>query len=462
MKPLPIGTILGWVQGRVESGGTDLTITGCTTRLGRIRPRTLLFNLSRQPGRPGNAGVGWAVVTDVDFTIGPPDGVTVIRVADVETAYWQLVEHYRALFNIPVIGVTGTCGKTTTKEMIRHILAKDRRVVATYKSRNALHRHLGYLLRLDDRTRAAVFEMGVAAPGDMQTACRYFRPRVGVITNIGVDHLGAFRSLAEYAAAKASMMDGIEPGGTLVLNRDDRRIRTIDFGRFQGGIVTFGRAADADYRILSIRQEPERLRMRLTCKGETAEIPVPGHGLFTAYNAAAAIAAAAAVGVPWHTAAARLASFHPTERHFEYKRGLGGSTVIDDSWSTNPTSARAALRLFRALSHGKTAVAVLGHMALLGRAGGTYHYGLGQQAARLGIDRLVLVGEGTDEIRRGALEAGMPPDQVVLCRSGAEAAEAILPWLNPNTMCLVKTSMLESFSDLVERITLPAPGRGER
>lgn len=455
MKALPIQTIIQWVEGRVESGRADLTVNRVALRLRQVRPRTVFFNLRREPGRPGRAGGGWAVVTDVPFAADPPGGVTIIRVANVRAAYWRMVDGYRALFDIPVIGVTGTCGKTTTKEMIRHILAKDRRVIATYKSRNARFRHMSYLLRIDERTQAAVFEMGVAAPGDMQQACRYFRPRVGVVTNIGVDHLGAFGGLAGYVRAKAAIMDGVDPAGTLVLNADDANIRAIRFSRFPGRLVTFGQSPDANYRILSAVQEAGRMRVALAHAGQRTEFRVPGYGTFTASNAAAAIAAAAAIGVDWRAAAARLATFHPAERHFEFKRGVNGSTVIDDSWSTNPTSAVEALRLFRSLSQGKTAVAVLGRMALLGRQSGAYHYQVGCEAGRLGIDRLLIIGAGAEEIRRGALETGMEPGRVLVCRSSAEAAAALLGLLNPQTVCLVKTTMLESYADLVGRITLP-------
>lgn len=455
MKALPISTVVRWVEGRVESGPVDLTVNRFAARPGKIRPRSLFFNLERLPGRPGRTGGGWAVVTDVDFAAGPAGGVTVIRVADVKAAYWRLVDAYRGQFDIPVIGVTGTCGKTTTKEMLRHILAGSGRVVATYKSRNALHRHMGYLLRIDSRTRAAVFEMGVAAPGDMQTACRYFRPRVGVITNIGVDHLGAFGGLAGYIRAKASLMDGVDPAGTLVLNADDANIRGIDFSRFPGRRVTFGRRDDADFRILLARQEEGRLCVILFHDGQTVEFRVAGYGFFTARNAAAAVAAADAAGVPWQTAAARLAGYRPTERHFEVRRGVNGSTVIDDSWSTNPTSAREALRLFHSFAKGRQTIAVLGRMALLGRAGPAYHYRLGGEAARLGIDWLLAVGPGAEEIGRGAREGGMAPARIVFCRDSGAVAAALLPLLGPGTVCLVKTTMLESYADLIGRITLP-------
>lgn len=461
MKALPIQTIVRWVGGRVESGPVDLTVNHFAPRLRKVRPRSLCFNLRRLPNRPGRTGGGWAVVTDVDFAADPPEGVTVIRVADVQAAYWRMVDAYRAQFDIPVIGVTGTCGKTTTKEMIRHILACDRRVIATYKSRNALHRHMGYLLRIDDRTRAAVFEMGVAAPGDMELACRYFRPRVGVITNIGVDHLGAFGGLEGYIRAKASLMDGVDPAGTLVLGADDLNIRAIDFSRFHGRIVTFGLSEGADYRVLLARQEAGRLCVTLFHDGQTTEFRVAGYGFFTALNAAAAVAAAAAVGVDWRTAAVRLAGYHPTERHFEVKRGVSGSTVIDDSWSTNPTSAGEALRLFRSLAHGRETVAVLGRMALLGRASAAYHYRLGGEAAGLRIDRLLVVGPGAEEIARGAREGGMDPARITVCPDSGAAAAALLPLLGPRTICLVKTTMLESYASLIGRITLP-PGRKSR
>jgi UDP-N-acetylmuramoyl-tripeptide--D-alanyl-D-alanine ligase len=124
-----------------------------------------------------NAGCPYcAIITDKPLNVEMlSDNITVMQVADINTAYWKFVDFYRSLFNIPVVGVTGTCGKTTTKEMIVHILSENYKVNATHKSLNADFRHLGYLLDINDDTQAGVFEMGVAAPGDLKRCCRYFK-----------------------------------------------------------------------------------------------------------------------------------------------------------------------------------------------------------------------------------------------------------------------------------------------
>lgn len=457
MKLLPLETIARWVDGTLTQGG-NIGIQSVVVRSRELETGGLLFNVARETPadflRHCPRG-GCAVVTDMDFAAaaGEPSAA-VVRVKDVGAAYWAFVTAYRGLFEIPVIGVTGTCGKTTTKEMLRHILEGKYRVTSTYRSYNARRRHLGYLMEIDERTQAAVYEMGVAAPGDMQAACRYFRPQVGVITNIGVDHLAAFGSLDAYIRAKAEMVRGLEGRSTLILNMDDENTRTISLAGYQGRVMYFGTDGKADFQIRSFRQESGKVSFVLRHAGADYPVTVPGHGGFTAFNAAAAIAAAYAVGFDMRGACERMADFRPVESHFEEKRGAAGSTVIDDTWSTNPTSTMAALGLLRELSAGRTTVAALGRMSLLGRQSEPYHIECGRKAAELGIDYLVVIGEDARAIGEGALQGGMSPERVIYCRGEEDTADALLKLLDSHTVALVKTSMIQSFSGLIDRITV--------
>lgn len=457
MKLLSLETIARWVDGTFTQGG-DRSIRNVAIRSRDLEADGVLFNTAREAPayflRHCPRG-GCAVVTDMDFTaVSREPSVAIIRVKDIGTAYWQFVAAYRGLFDIPVIGVTGTCGKTTTKEMIAHILAGKYRVNSTYKSYNARRRHLGYLLEIDESTQAAVYEMGVAVPGDMRVACRYFRPQVGVMTNIGVDHLAAFGTLEAYIQGKAEMVRELGQRSTLVLNMDDENIRTISLAGYPGRVLYFGTDEKADFRINSVRQADGRVQFILRHGDIDYPIRVPGCGEFTAFNAAAAVAAAYAVGFDVSTAGERLAGFQPVERHFEFKRGASGSTVIDDTWSTNPTSAMAALKLLRDVSAGRTTVAALGRMALLGRQSGPYHIECGRKVAELGIDYLVVVGDDARAIGEGALQGGMDPSHVIFCREVEDSAAALLKLLNRHAVALVKTTMMESFSGLIDRITV--------
>ncbi|HEX3043658.1 MAG TPA: Mur ligase family protein [Bacillota bacterium] len=456
MKPLSLKMIVEIMNGTIIQGMDDLFIHEIETRWKRFKPNTLFFDFYHGPSLPLNRdpkNFPYAIVTyRPDSFTGPSENVTIIRVADIEEAYWKFIDFYRNLFSIPVIGVTGTCGKTTTKEMVKHILSKTYQVSATYKSYNASFRNLGYLLEMNDDTQAAVFEMGVAFAGDLITSCRYFKPRVGIITNIGIDHLQAFGTLDAYIKAKAEILEGLDYQGTLILNADDENIQKIDLHKFRGKILYFGHSDSSHYKILKIIPEDGILQCTFQYQEKIYHFSVPGHGAFYAYNAVAAIAAAHSVGLEIGEAGQRLASFQNVERHFEIKEGIQGSTIIDDTWSTNPTSVEAALKLLQSLSHGKMTIAVLGKMSLLGSQSGKYHYQTGAKVAELGIDRLIVIGPGADEIWRGAIENGMESNDVYFCKDSDETYEVLQKLLEITSLVLVKTSMLSSYKDLMDKI----------
>jgi len=394
-----------------------------------------------------------AIVTDKpeNFSASPKK-ITIIEVSNIKLACMRFISFYRRLFDIPIIGVTGTCGKTTTKEMIKHILSQKYKVNATYKSYNAQFRHINYLTEIDDSTQAAVIEMGVASKGDLKLACSYFKPQTGVITNIGVDHLNAFGSIDAYIKGKAEFLEGLNNEGTLILNSDDENIKKIDLRSFKGNIIYFGKSESADFRISYIIQTEIGIEFALKNKNEMRKVKVPVNGEFNAYNAAAAIAAVQNLGLNLKEAIDALITFQNVERHFEIKQGLNGSILIDDTWSTNPTSAEAALKHLKSLSRGKKTVAVLGKMSLLGKQSEYHHNKIGEKAAETGIDELVLIGEGASEIGFGAIQSGMNSQNVHFCKSTDETFMVLQKILDNNTIALVKTSMMASFTNLINRL----------
>lgn len=456
MKSLPLKMIVETMNGEIEQGTDNLIIHDLVTRTKKIKQGTLLFDLHYDKYINPNIcqkDFPYAIATDrpANF-VGLTENITIIRVAEIRDAYWRFIDFYRNLFKIPVIGVTGTCGKTTTKEMIKHILAGTYNVNATYKSLNALFRNLGYLLEIDDDTQAAVYEMGVAFPGDLKTSCRFFQPQVGVITNIGIDHLQGFGTLEAYIKAKAEFLEGLGFKGTLILNADDENIQKIDLKKFQGNVIYFGFGNRSHFKASNLTQEKGVLKFLLQYGDQTYHFAIPGHGKFNVYNATAAIAAAHTMGLEVEEAGARLGSFQNVEKHFEFNEGINGSTIIDDTWSTNPTSVEAALKLLKSLSQGKKTIAVLGKMSLLGSQSTEYHSKTGEKVAILGIDQLVVIGDGADQIGLGALQKGMDQENVYFCKDSDETYEVLKKSLDETSIALVKTSMLASYTDLMNKI----------
>ncbi|MDF2686058.1 MAG: hypothetical protein K0S55_1239, partial [Clostridia bacterium] len=189
-------------------------------------------------------------------------------------------------------------------------------------------------------------------------------------------------------------------------------------------------------------------------KDEILDFFIPGYADFNAYNAAAAIAAAHTLGVNLKQAGDRLASFKNIEKHFELNKGINGSIVIDDTWSTNPTSTEIALELLKKLSLGKKTIAVLGRMSLLGSQSNKYHKKIGQIIASLGIDELIILGEDAGKIGLGALQKGMNQNNIHYCKDSDEAFNILKNVLDNNSIALIKTTMLASYDDLIDKIII--------
>jgi UDP-N-acetylmuramoyl-tripeptide--D-alanyl-D-alanine ligase len=460
MKSLPLKKIVQEIGGKILSGTDSVTINNVVIGIKNIKQYSLVFDVNREKyvrHMIYAKNSPCAIVTDKPENYTKSfENITIIEVSSIKAACLRFISFYRKLFDIPVIGVTGTCGKTTTKEMIKHILSQKYKVNATFKSYNAQFRHINYLMEIDDSTQAAVIEMGVAAKGDLKLACRYFKPQTGVITNIGIDHLNAFGTLDAYIKGKAEFLEGLDYKGTLILNADDENIKKIDLSDYKGNIIYFGKNKSADFKISNIMQNEGGIEFSLLYKNEFREIHVPVNGEFNAYNATAAIAAVLNLGFDLKEAIDALVTFQNVERHFEIKQGLNSSILIDDTWSTNPTSAEAALKHLKALSNGKKAIAVLGKMLLLGKQSEYHHKKIGEKVVEMGIDELVLIGDGAKEIGFGAIQSGMDTQNVHFCKSSDETIEVLQKLLNKNTIVLVKTSMMESFKKLIERLLKPA------
>lgn len=193
------------------------------------------------------------IVTDTSFSdMEELNSEQIIMVKDLKESFFKFTSYYRHLFHIPVVAITGTCGKSTTKEMLKHILEDTHNVQATISSKNADYYNLSYLLGMDEETDVAVFETAVSKTGDMMQSCKYFYPTIGIMTMIDVDHTDQIRSFHDYLAEKAKIMEGMNNEGTLILNSDDPYLSNIDTSKFKGEILTFGKNKNATFRIKSM------------------------------------------------------------------------------------------------------------------------------------------------------------------------------------------------------------------
>ncbi len=383
---------------------------------------------------------------------GEPCGF-LFRVDDPAAALGRLATFARRRWAGRVVAITGSNGKTTTKDATAALLAAKLR---TSKTVGNLNNELGLplsILRIDDDAEAAVLEMGMNHAGEIRRLAGIARPDVGVVTNVSAAHVGYFDSVEGVAAAKRELIEELGPGATAVLNADDERVRAFASVR-QGPSLTFGFANDADFRIDAAEAGPSGSTFRLHRKGR----PGPGPsfatsllGLHNVLNVAAALTASAALGLEPRELRAAAAALEPAEmRGRTYRRA--GVTILDDCYNSNPAAARTMLGALARLEGGRMA-AVLGEMRELGAESAALHRRLGEDAAAAGVELLVGVSGDAREIVAGAIEAGLPAAATAFFEDAETAGDALRTLLREGDRVLFKGSRGVTLEKALERAT---------
>lgn len=382
-------------------------------------------------------------------------GSKLIVVADPLAALTKLAVAARARSQAQIVAVTGSAGKTTTKEAMRTVFAA---VGETHASVKSFNNHWGVpltLARLPREARFGVFEIGMNHAGEITPLVKLVRPHISVITTVAAAHLEFFASVADIAVAKAEIFLGLEPGGTAVLNGDHEYLHIL-FGRAREAgvsrIVTYGFDESCDWRITGYEARGGRTHLSVVHDGQVHELSLQVQGRHMAANVVAALAAASLAGEGPSTAAAALASFGAPEGRGESAR-LGPADrpllLVDESYNANVASMTAALDVFAGASApGGRKVLVLGDMLELGPLGPELHASLKDAVLKSGADRIYLVGRAIDALGK-ALGEGFVTAQAA---SIDEIAEAILSSLAHGDAVMVKGSNGVRLSSLVKLI----------
>jgi UDP-N-acetylmuramoyl-tripeptide--D-alanyl-D-alanine ligase len=364
-----------------------------------------------------------------------------IAVDDPLRAFQDLARAHRDRFDVPVIAVSGSNGKTTTKEMIGRIVSER---FDTLVTRGNLNNQVGVpqtLFRLTPRHQAAVIEMGISGLGEMARLCEIARPTHGVLTNIGPTHLATLGTLRNVARAKGELLEALPREGTAILNADDRFFPEL-CGRVRGRTISFGYAPRADVRALDcISRGPALSRVRIGVRGRARPFTVSLHvsGRHNVANALAAAATGFGLGIGAGAIQAGLSRYRPSAMRSEVHRWRG-ATVLNDCYNANPASVRAALQWMADVKGAGRTVAVLGDMLELGEQAERIHRDLGRELARAGTDYLLTTGALGALIAAGARDAGMPKDRVVTAHDQAALALRLREVVRKGDVVLVKGS----------------------
>jgi len=339
------------------------------------------------------------------------------------------------------LGITGSSGKTSTKDLLGQVLATAGPTVSPPGSYN---NDIGLpltVLSADEDTRFLVLEMGARGPGHIARLCRVARPRIGVVLNVGSAHLGEFGSAEVIAQAKGELVEALPDDGTAVLNADDPRVLGMAT-RTAGRVMTTGRGPDAEVRATGVSlDDSARARFTLVVPGEEHPVALQVVGEHQVANALSAAGAALAAGMATADVAAALSGAVPRSRwRMEVERRADGVTVVNDAYNANPESMRAALAALAGLPATRR-IAVLGAMAELGPGAAAEHERLGRDAAAAGVDLLVAVGADAVGIADGAISAGRRAgEESVHVPDRAAARELLAQLLRPGDVVLVKAS----------------------
>lgn len=391
MMPLSLTEITAAVGGRQIGPRRAKFVSGVATHSGEVRPGDL-FVAMKGGSRDGHNFVRdaferGAVAAMVQRNVPRPKG-TLIRVRKTNNALLQLAAHYRHRLSAPVVAVTGSVGKTTTKELLFHALG-GAGVVS--RSRKSFNNHVGLplsILAARPEHRAIVLEIGGSAAGEIGRLATAARPNIVVMTMIGEAHLKGFGDLAGVARGKAEALQALPRDGVALLNGDDAVLRTLA-RLHRGAARLYGLGPHAELRGGDVTRTPEGMRLEIL----GVQFDIPGLSPTHASNVIGAVAVALELGVPLGLAARRLAKFKPAPHRLAVER-CGPITLIDDCYNANPVSVRAALDELAARD-GLRRVLVLGEMQELGNHAARCHREVGAMMRERKVDCVIGVGELT-------------------------------------------------------------------
>ncbi len=454
MDPLSIAQMAQFAGAVRQNGDGDRLVTHLSTDSRTIQPGDLFVAL-RGDNFDGHKFVGQAMergaagaIVETKWTGKPAPDFSLLRVADTLVAYQQVAANYRHSLGIKVVAITGSNGKTSTKDFTASVLGHRFQVTKTDGNFN---NHVGLpqtMLEATARDQIGVWEIGMNHPGEIAPLAQLARPDVAIITNIGIAHLEFMGTREAIAQEKGELAAALPADGTLILNRSDEFADAI--AQRTSAKVIFAGIDAGEVQAREIVQTAEGAEFTVYEGAHRCHAVLPVPGLHMVQNALLAIAAGRVFGLSLEQCAAGLAVAPITKARLQVKN-IGGVQFIDDSYNANPDSMKAALRTLAELETDGQRIAVLGQMAELGAESVRGHQEVGQIAASLGIDCLISLGKDSAEIAQAARGAGLKNSSTLA--SAEEVADLLCETVHPGDLVLIKGSraarterVLEEFS----------------
>jgi UDP-N-acetylmuramoyl-tripeptide--D-alanyl-D-alanine ligase len=460
MIEMTLEQVAAATAGRLDGGAAaDARVTaGVETDSRAVEPGSLFVALAgeRVDGHDFAAAAcdagAVAVLADRDLD------VPCVVVDDCVAALGRLARAVVDRLGVTVVAVTGSSGKTTTKDMLASVLSQLGPVVAP---RGSFNNEVGLpvtALRCDESTLVLVSEMGARGRGHIEYLCTVTPPHISLVLNVGSAHLGEFGSREAIGQAKSEIVRALRPDGVAVLNADDPIVEAMA-SVTEGRVVTVGEAASAQVRARDVRLDPTgRAQFVLVAGEDSADVRMRLVGEHQVANALSTAAVALELGMSTADVAAALSEVEPASRwRMEVTERADGTVVINDAYNANPESVRAALKALVGIAAGRRTWAVLGEMRELGSQSALEHDAIGRLAVRLNVDRLVAVGEGARAVHLGAAHEGSWGRESMWVPDLDAALRVLHDELEPGDVVLVKGSRLVGLEAVAEELLGPEP-----
>ena len=452
MNPLTLSQIAQFAKALLSCGDGAVFINKVSTDSRTIKPGELFVALRGENFEghdyveaAARAGATGALV-ELNWQGGIPNNFALLRVADTLQAYQTLAANYRRSLTLKVLAITGSNGKTSTKDFAAAVLARKFRVT---KTEGNFNNHVGLprtILEATSADEVGVWEIGMNHPGEIAALSKIAAPDAAIITNIGVAHIEFMGSREAIATEKGALAEAVEPEGTVILNADDRFSEAIA-ARTRARVV-FAGMTGGSVRAIEIRQSAEGSEFTIVEGAHRCRAQLPVAGSHMVQNALLAVAAGRAFGLSIEECAAGLAAAPLTKARLQIKE-IGGVQFLDDSYNANPDSMKAALRTLVELDAEGKRIAVLGEMRELGTESERGHREVGETAATLGVHQLITIGHAAEMIAEGARAAGL--EKVSSAQSTGEAAKLLGEIAEPGDLVLIKGSRGAHTEEVIEQ-----------
>ena len=379
---------------------------------------------------------------------------TIILVNDSKTAIQKIASYKRSLYDIPVVGITGSVGKTSTKDIIASVMARKFNVLKTQGNYN---NQIGLpltILKLTEENDAMVVEMGMNMPGEISNLSKIANPTVAVITNVGTAHIGNLGSRENILKAKLEILDGLEQGGTLVINNDNDLLHKWNEERKESNfkVITFGMENKSDIMPYDIVLSENGSTYKIDIDGKTYQVNVSVGGNHFVLNSLCAIAIGRIFQIDMQDILKGIASFELTKRRMQVEKNKAGVTIINDCYNANYDSMKAAIEYLGKINVGKK-IAVLGDMLELGEFSNELHEKVGEEVAKNKINVLITVGDLAKRIAVKAKTQGMDSKNILTCEKNSDAIEIIKNIAKKGDAVLLKASNAMNFQEIFDAIS---------